>query len=183
MAIISEEQSKVGLDPTDDRHVSNWMCTFFHYPDLAKGYFPFLKKVLYEGVLRPRHRELAILRVAWLRQAEYAWGKHVKIGRAEGLADDEIRRVTRFDPDEWDQTDAHVIRAAEELVKSAYISEEVWNALMPSLGVESLWELIFAVGNYDMLAMFMKSAQVELEDDLGAMSLARVSHPSELDKV
>lgn len=167
IAILSEQASKIGLDPSDDTHVHNLVCTQLQHPELMKFYFPFLRFLLYTGSLEPRYRELAILRVAWLRQAEYEWTQHVLIGRELGITDDEIRQVTnKPDLSYWDPTEAAVIQAVDELIASACISDETWSRLQPRLGVKKLIELIHVIGNYELIAMFMKSTGMELESGL-----------------
>jgi len=167
IAILSEEASRMGLDPSDDRHVHNLPATQLHHPELMKRYYPFLDFLLREGSLPARSRELAILRVAWLRQAEYEWTQHVLIARSIGLADDEIARLTGpFDPRAWKPLDALVVQAAEELIGSARLSDETWNGLASHLDHRQMVELIHVVGNYDMIAMFMNATAMALEDGL-----------------
>jgi len=173
IAILSPEASKIGLDPSDDTHVHNLVCTQLHHPDLMKRYFPFLQFLLREGSLSPRYRELAILRVAWLRQAEYEWTQHVLIARKAGIADNEIRRLTNTETDLENPIEACVVRAVDELIRSARIAEETWNRLAPDLGAKGMVELIHVVGNYDMIAMFMNSTGLELEADLEDARFAR----------
>ncbi len=167
ISILSEAAAKIGLDPADDTHVHNLPSTQLHHPELMKSYFPFLQFLLWGGTLPGRYRELAILRVAWLRQAEYEWTQHVLIARGEGVSDDEIRRIAGpFDPDQWESADAFAIRATGELLEDACLSNETWNGLAAHLDVKQLIELIHVVGNYDLIAMFMKSTGMELEDNL-----------------
>lgn len=167
IAILSEEASKFGLDPLDDRHVHNLPCTQIHHPEMMKRYFPFLHFLLHEGTLSPRYRELAILRVAWLRQAEYEWTQHVLIARRVGVTDNEIRQLAGMpDSDPWDSNEALLIQAVDELIESARISDKTWNGLLPHLDAKRMIELIHVVGNYDLIAMFMNSTGMELEEDL-----------------
>jgi alkylhydroperoxidase family enzyme len=167
IAILSEDASRIGQDPSDDRHVHNLPCTQLHHPELMKRYFPFLNFLLREGELPARYRELAILRVAWLRQTEYEWTQHVLIARTIGISDQEIGRLTgSFDRRQWEPVEALVIQAAGELLASARMSDETWNGLMPHLGAKQMVELIHVVGNYDLIAMFMNSTHMELEEGL-----------------
>jgi 4-carboxymuconolactone decarboxylase len=174
IAILSEPASRIGLDPADDTHVHNLVCTQLHHPELMKAYFPFLRYLLQEGVLAPRLRELAILRVAWLRQAEYEWTQHVLIGRRAGLSDEEIARLTGdLDEAGWPPVEAAVVRASDELLRSAQISDRTWETLAGALGVQAVVELIHVIGNYDLIAMFMNSTGLALEEDVEALRFAR----------
>jgi alkylhydroperoxidase family enzyme len=175
LAILSEPASRIGLDPADGTHVHNLVCTQLRHPELMRAYFPFLRYLLHEGVLEPRLRELAILRVAWLRQAEYEWTQHVLISRSLGVTDAEISALTGpvdpkdVDPKGWDPVEAAVIQAADELIGSARISDQTWRGLEPRLGVQGLIELIHVIGNYDLIAMFMNSTGLDLEEDVAGV--------------
>lgn len=167
LAILSVEASKIGLDPSDDRHVHNLPCTQLHHPELMKRYFPFLDFLLREGSLPPRYRELAILRVAWLRQTEYEWTQHVLIARTVGVSDDEIRRIASpFNASRWDPPEALVIQAVGELIEEGGLSDGTWNGLMAHFDQKQMVELIHVIGNYDLIAMFMNSTRMELEPDV-----------------
>jgi alkylhydroperoxidase family enzyme len=170
IAILSEPASRIGLDPADATHVHNLPCTQLQHPELMKAYFPFLQYLLRDGVLEPRLRELAILRVAWLRQAEYEWTQHVLISRSVGVTDAEISRLAgEVDAGDWDPVEACVIRAANELLSCARISDATWAGLFPRLGAKGLIELIHVIGNYDLIAMFMNSTGLQLEADVEAV--------------
>jgi alkylhydroperoxidase family enzyme len=167
VAILSEPASRIGLEPSDDTHVHNLVCTQLQHPELMKAYFPFLQYLLRDGVLEPRLRELAILRVAWLRQAEYEWTQHVLISRSVGVTDGEISRLAgEIDAADWDPADALVIQAVDELISSARMSDATWRGLSPNLGVKGMIELIHVIGNYDLIAMFMSSTGLDLEEDV-----------------
>ena len=64
-----------------------------NHPDLARRWMVFANHVLYKSSVPARERELAILRVGWLCQAEYEWAQHTIIGRDAGLTDAEIERI------------------------------------------------------------------------------------------
>jgi alkylhydroperoxidase family enzyme len=174
LAILSEEASRIGLDPADDTHVHNLPCTQLHHPELMKRMFPVLMFLLRDLALPSRYRELAILRVAWLRQAEYEWTQHVLIARSCGVADEEIRKLAGgSDPGDWGEIEALILRAVGELLDTTRIADETWDRLMAHLGAQQMVELIHVVGVYDMIAMFMNSTGMELEPGLEEIRFAR----------
>src|SRR3989442_7746885 len=77
--------------------------TLAHHPKLFKRWLVFANHVLFKSSLPARDRELVILRTGWLCRAEYEWGQHVLIGRASGISDEELGRIT-LGPDApgWD---------------------------------------------------------------------------------
>src|SRR5690242_9290891 len=136
----------------------NILGTFAHHPDLAKAYNTFNGHILFGTTLDARQRELLVLRVATRRDSAYEWAQHVVLGRDAGLSDEEIAQIAE-DPDAggWASLDAALLRAADELLDDACISDATWTALAAELDERQLLDVIFTVGAYDALAMLMKS--------------------------
>src|SRR5205085_12079527 len=92
------------------------------------------------GALTPRDRELAILRLSWLLQAPYEFGEHV--GTAKRMCDmttEEVERVlVGSTAPGWNDRDRAIIRAVEELLQDAMISDETWATLAEHLDEKQL---------------------------------------------
>ncbi len=117
------------------------------------------------NTLPPREREILILRIGWLCQAEYEWGQHAVIGKAVGLTDEEIARIKLgADAPGWSAHDADLIRAADELRKDAMISDATWNALAKTYNRQQMMDVVFTVGQYNMVSMALKSFGVQLDE-------------------
>jgi alkylhydroperoxidase family enzyme len=145
----------------------NVLGTFARHPSLMHAYHTFNGHILSSSTLTPRQRELLILRVAALRDAAYEWEQHVIIAADAGIDDDEIARV-RLGPDApgWSALDAAMVRAVDELVKDARVTDATWAALADALDEQQLMDLVFTVGAYDLLAMAFRSFGIELDTDL-----------------
>ena len=165
------------LQPPHARHESparegrpqalNALATFANHPALARAWMTFNGHVLRNTTLTLRHREMLILRVAALRNAAYEWAQHVPMGRDCGLTDDEIMRIA-YGPDlpYWDALDAAMLRAADELVADATISDATWAVLADHLATEQLLDVIFTVGAYEVIAFMFRACGTEFDDDL-----------------
>jgi 4-carboxymuconolactone decarboxylase len=114
--------------------------------------------------LAPREREILILRIGWLCQAEYEWGQHVIFGKAAGLTDAEIERI-KAGPEApgWAPFDATLLRAVDELHKDAFISDKTWGALSERYNTEQLMDVVFAVGQYNLVSMALNTFGVQLD--------------------
>ena len=121
--------------------------------------------VLNKSTLPPRDRELLILRIGWLCRSEYEFGQHVVIGKREGLSDEEIERVTHG-PDEegWDPFDATLLRAADELHRDAFLSDATWKELAARYDTMQLMDVIFTVGQYNLVSMALNTLGVQIEE-------------------
>ena len=152
--------------------VFNIFKTLARYPKLLKRWLPFANHILFKSSLSPREREILILRIGWLCQAEYEFGQHVVIGRRAGLSDADIQRIVDGpDAAGWDPFEAALVRAADELHRDAIISDATWKALSARYGTEQLMDAVFTVGQYNLVSMALNTLGVQL--DAGLEGLAR----------
>jgi 4-carboxymuconolactone decarboxylase len=148
-----------------DGRVFNIFRTLAAHPKLLKKWLVFGNHILNKSTLPPRERELLILRVGWLCRAEYEWGQHVVIGKRAGLTDDEIDRVKEGpDAPGWSEFDATLLRAVDELRAQAFISDAVWDALAATYDTRQLLDLIFTVGQYNLVSMALNTLGVRLDE-------------------
>jgi alkylhydroperoxidase family enzyme len=148
-----------------DGRVFNIFRTLAAHPKLLKRWLVFGNYILNKSTLPPRERELLILRIGWLCRAEYEWGQHVLIGKRAGLTDEEIDRVKEGpDAPGWSEFDATLLRAVDELRAQAFISDAVWNALAATYNTQQLLDLIFTVGQYNLVSMALNTIGVRLDE-------------------
>ena len=145
----------------------NAMGVLAHHPELTAAYNQLIRHALYFTTITPRQRELLVLRVAHLRDAQYEWAQHVYQADVAGLSRDEVGRV-RLGPDAdgWAPLDSALVRAADELVADARIGDATWATLSAELDAQQLMDVVFTVGAYEVFAMAMRSFDVALDNDL-----------------
>jgi alkylhydroperoxidase family enzyme len=142
---------------------SNIFTTLVRAPGLFRRWLPFGGKLL-AGKLPPRERELAILRVGWRCNAVYEWGQHAAIGRSVGLTSDDLRRVQAGSESEgWTETEAAVLRAADECHDDACVSDSTWAVLAAHYDEAQLIELIMLIGHYHLVSFTLNSLGVQRE--------------------
>lgn len=145
----------------------NALGTLARYPALAEAYHTFNGHVLFGSALPPRWRELLVLRVAGVRGSDYEWRQHVVLAGDAGISAAEVDQVAEGpDAPGWSTFDAALVRAADELLDDALISDATWATLAAELDVEQLMDVVFTVGAYDLLAMAFRSFGVPLDADL-----------------
>lgn len=143
----------------------NIFTTLIHHPKLMKRWQVFGSHVLNKSTLPPRDRELLILRIGWLCRCEYEFGQHVVIGKEAGLSDEEIERIARGpDATGWEPFDATLLRAADELHGDAFLSDETWQALAQRYDTRQLIDVVFTVGQYNLVSMALNSLGVQLDE-------------------
>ena len=101
--------------------VPNIFKTLAHHPDLMRRWLVFGNHVLFKSTVPAGERELVILRIGWLCEAEYEWAQHVRIGKQSGLTDDEVHRI-KVGPTAkgWSEHDVLLLRATDELHRSSH---------------------------------------------------------------
>ena len=163
----SDEVQKILRPNVEQGSVFNIFKTLAHHPDLLRRWLVFGNHVLFKSTLPPRERELVILRIGWLCEAEYEWAQHVKIGKDAGLTDVEIERI-KAGPNArgWNEPDTLLLRATDELRRDAFISDTTWKGLSAHFDTKQLMDVVFAVGQYNLVSMALNTLGVQLDDGL-----------------
>ena len=147
----------------------NILGTLALHPALARAFHAFNGHVLFATTLSVRQRELLVLRVAVVREAAYEYAQHAVLALDVGITEEEIARVAEGpDAPGWSPLEGAMVRAVDELLADATVTEPTWAALAAELDDRQLLDLVFTVGAYDLLAMAFRAFAVEMDDDLRA---------------
>jgi alkylhydroperoxidase family enzyme len=136
--------------------------------ELCRNWMPFTQYVLGTTNSVPRReRELVILRTSWDCDADYDWAHHVPAAQRAGLSDEEILRISKGPSAAgWSRSDALLLQATDELHRDQRITEATWRSLAEHYNEQQMMDLVFTVGQYTMVSLFLNSAQVQLEPGL-----------------
>jgi len=151
--------------------VQNIFLTLAKHEALAKRWMVFANHILHKSTLPPRDREILILRIGWLCQSGYEWGQHVLIGLKSGLSEEDIENIkTGPEAERWSSHDRLLLRAVDELNADAFLSDDVWLGLKGSYSEPQMMDLVFTVGQYQLVSMALNTFGVQLDPGLPAMS-------------
>jgi alkylhydroperoxidase family enzyme len=160
--IDPELRERLGSGP-----LLNIFRTLANHPKLLTRWLVFGNHVLAKNSLPPRERELVILRIGWLCRSGYEWGQHVNIGKASGLTDEEIARIAKGpDAPGWSAAERALLRATDELHEDAFVSDATWAELAKSWSTQQLMDLVFTVGQYNLVSMALNTLGVQPEPGL-----------------
>ncbi len=114
-------------------------------------------------------RELAILRVAKLSEAEYEWVQHVPIARVVGVNDAQVQALEAGETgaDCFDERERLLLRFTDEVVRDVGASEATFSALSKHLSHREIVELILAIGFYMTMARLMESTGIDVDEPAG----------------
>jgi 4-carboxymuconolactone decarboxylase len=142
------------------------------HAELYRAHVEVAQKYLSDCEMDIRDRELAILRIAWLSQAPFEWGAHVKIARRNGITSEEIERVMeKSSAPGWSKRDRAIVRAMEELHFDSMITDETWADLQEFYNDKKLIELVILAGQYKTVAYYQNSLRLPLpEGNMGLLA-------------
>ena len=145
--------------------ILNVFATIARHADLYRRWIPFGNHILFKSTLSPRDREIAILRIGWLCKSGYEFAQHTVVGRRAGLSDDEIERTKHgADAPGWSESERWIVKATDELHEDAFISDGTWAGLTKHYNTNQMIDLVFTVGQYNMVSMVLNSFGVQLEE-------------------
>ena len=152
------------VDPGEPAPGSSAMTSLCpNHLDVCQKYWAYTTYFVDGYTIPFRDKEMLILRTAWLSRGDYIWGRHYVRGKESGLTDEEIERITEGPgAPGWSDFDATLLRAADELHTSRFVSDATWDALSARYSEDQVREVVLIVGNYTQLAMFQNSLGAQL---------------------
>ena len=116
--------------------------------------------------LDPRVRELVILRVARLEEAEYEWVQHAPIARGVGATAEQVAALERdaLEDEAFDAREAAALRFTTEVVRDVRASDDALAAVREHYPPRQIVELMLVIGQYMMIARIARTAGIELDE-------------------
>jgi 4-carboxymuconolactone decarboxylase len=147
-----------------DGPVPNDLRTLLVYPELVKDLMPFERYISSESTLSPRHREMLILRTAWLCRSGYEWARHAGIARKAGLSNDDLKRIARGANERgWDPFEKALLQAADELHVSSFVSDPTWAVLAARYNTQQMIDVVFTMAEFTMVSGIVNSLGIQIE--------------------
>jgi alkylhydroperoxidase family enzyme len=115
------------------------------------------------GNLDPKLRELVILRMAALRGSSYELMHHLPAAKTAGLSEMEISVITSSHSSGLDQKHSVMIQLVDDCSQLGKVSDPTFEKAAEFFSVAQIAEATLLVGLYGMLACFLKTMGVELD--------------------
>jgi alkylhydroperoxidase family enzyme len=136
--------------------------TLARHRGLFRRWLWFAGALMPGGTLPRDEAELVILRVAHNTGSDYEWVQHERFAQRAGLSADQVARVRNgAEAPGWSPRQTLLLRAADELHADRRIGDELWAELAREYDERELIELCLLVGHYEMLAMTLRSLEVQ----------------------
>ena len=146
-----------------DGRPDNGFRTLLHVPAIVEGMMPLKVHLSEESTLEPRHRELLILRAAWLCGSPALWATHAARARSAGMTADEVRAIALGPDAGWDPWEATLLRVADQIYRNTAVTDATWNALTASYGTPQLIDAVETVGHFIFMSLLYNSFGVQPE--------------------
>lgn len=152
---------------SNDARIPNVLTTLMRHPGLAGPFLAYNTVLLNAPAVKPRLRELMVLRVAWRTRSTYEWVQHVRMAASCAITAEEIDAIARgADAEGWTPLEADLLAATDQLIDRYRIDDDTWARLGEHLDERALIEVAFIVGTYTGLAMAFNSLGIELDPEL-----------------
>jgi len=135
-------------------------------PKIGRDFLRLGNAILMKGKLSPALRELAILRVGDLSQANYELTQHVPIGLAAGLSQKQIDDIGNWENSNlFSDKERAVLRYTDEVTVNIRVSDHTFSLIKEFFDEEEIVELTVTIGYYGMVCRILEALQVELEEE------------------
>jgi AhpD family alkylhydroperoxidase len=148
----------------------NAVATVARRPELATPYFDAIHTVLAGGLPRV-DQEVVILRIMARARCVYAFSRHVPLGRAAGLSEQQIAALAGDGGHEWEPREQALVAFADAIHDAADLGDATWWALRAHYSEEEAIELLLLAGLYRLTAGVLNAARVELDAGIPAYPL------------
>jgi len=133
---------------------------------LFRGWLRFAGRLMPGGRLARRETEIAIVRVAHLRQCTYELEHHRRLARRAKVSPQDLARVIEGpDVGGWTGRERSILGAVDELHSTQDLSDGSWADLRSHLDEREAIELVLLVGHYEMLATAITALRIPPDQD------------------
>lgn len=144
--------------------IGNIFRTVAHSPLLLRRMLYFSDGLRNRTRLDRRFRELAILTVGRLTNAEYEYVHHQRLAKSVGVRQEQLDRLAAWETDAaFNEQERAVIRYATEVTQDVKVANATFDALRKFLDNEQIVELTLNTAFYNMVVRFLVPMQVDLE--------------------
>ena len=156
------EQRRIAERFTRDQRVDSGLATLLRLPVLAEAVFPYTFYLADQSTLSSRHRELLILRTAWLCGNQAIWASYTPAAKKAGLTPSEIRRIAEGpDAAGWDRFEATLLRFADQLFRNSAVTTSTWEAMAKIYDLPHMMDAVETVNHFTTLALLYNSLGVQ----------------------
>ena len=133
-------------------------------PPVAFGWLKLFTALRQQTQLPGRLRELVILRIAALNQAEYEFEAHVPFAKAEGMSSETIELLHRGElPTELSALELDALRYTDRMTRQVVVPQELYEQVAKHFDARDMLELTVLIGAYNMVSRVLVALSIQAE--------------------
>lgn len=132
-------------------------------PPVAEGWLNYLTAIRQKSSLPPRLRELLILRVAVLNEADYEFEQHLPIALRAGCDERQVEGVKAGDFTALDGAERAAMAYCDEMTRAIRVRDATFAAVRQAYDDKAIVEITATIAAYNMVSRFLEAIQVDHE--------------------
>jgi len=130
-------------------------------PEIAQGWESLLTAIRNRNSLSPAIREMIILRVAILNNAEYEFDAHVPHAIKAGISDIKINSLRELPlSDVFDDQEKLILELTDVMTKNVQVPDTLFNRVKPKFNDQEILELVATISAYNMVSRLLNALNI-----------------------
>ncbi len=130
-------------------------------PPVALGWLKFLTAIRMETQVPAMYRELIILRIGQMNQAEYEYQEHVPLSLAAGITQRQIDTLPQWrDSDAFDEGQRTVLAYIDAMTNDVTVPDPVFDAVRRLFDDRVVTEITAMIATFNLVSRFLVALQV-----------------------
>ena len=147
--------------------VINLFKVMGHCPSIGLNFIRLARSILQGEELPANLREMIILRVTNLAQAEYAFIKHTAAALRNGVSQKQIDAISAWEASaEFNEPERAMLAYTDEVAQYIKVKDETFARLQSFFNEHAIVELTTVIGFYGMVSRTLVALQIELEPEV-----------------
>lgn len=130
---------------------------------IAEGWLNYLTAIRQKSGLRPKIREILILRVAVLNKADYEFEQHLPIAIEQGCTQAQIDGLRTNDFSGFTDPESATILYCDEMTRDIRVQDSTFAAIKKHFNDTEIVEITATIAAYNMVSRFLEAIQVDHE--------------------
>ncbi len=141
--------------------IFNLYAMLLNSPPIAEGWLAFLTSVRQKSSLPADARELLIMRVAVLNNAEYEFAQHMPFAIKAGFTEAQMTQLRGNELSAFDAREQALIAYCDAMTRHIRVPDAVFEAVRPYFNNQEMVEITATIGAYNMVSRFLEALEVD----------------------
>ncbi|GAA4016308.1 carboxymuconolactone decarboxylase family protein [Actimicrobium antarcticum] len=157
---IAEQAAQIAAERGGS--VINLYKMLLQSPPVADGWRQLLTAIRQQCLLSAKYRELAIMRIAVLNEADYEFAQHVPFALKEGYTKQQLAALKTAEyRDYFDALDLQVIDYTDAMTLDIRVPKALFDAVKAHFSDREMVELTATIAAYNMVSRFLEALQLD----------------------